>query len=72
MFINSFKKDTTILLDPLYTGKLLYGLYDMIKTGYFSKKSRILAVHTGGLQGISGINQQLKKKKLPLIELDYD
>ncbi len=68
-FMNSFKKDNTILLDPLYTGKMLYGLYDLIKTEYFPKKSRILAVHTGGLQGISGINKQLKKKQLPVIEV---
>ena len=72
IFINEFSSSHRILLDPLYTGKMLYGIYDLIKSGYFPKKSRILAVHTGGLQGISGINQQLEKKKLPLIALDYD
>ncbi len=66
-FINTFKKDTGIPLDPIYTGKMMYGIYRMIDHNYFPKNSRILAIHTGGLQGILGMNEQLKSKKLPLI-----
>lgn len=68
-FINNFKRDTGITLDPVYTGKLLYGLLDMVKKGKFRRNSRILAIHSGGLQGIAGMNQVLKDKKLPLIEI---
>ena len=66
-FINEFKKSTGIPLDPIYTGKMMFGLVDLIKKGYFEKKSRILAIHTGGLQGIAGMNELLKKKNLLLI-----
>ena len=67
-FMNTFKKETGILLDPVYTAKMMFGIIEDIKSGYFPKNSRILAIHTGGLQGISGMNQQLKKKKLPQIQ----
>lgn len=66
-FINQFYRSTTIPLDPVYTGKMMYGLVDMIRNKRFEKNSRILAIHTGGIQGIDGMNQKLKKKKLPLI-----
>lgn len=67
-FINEFKKKTKIPLDPIYTGKMLYGIMDLLKKGYFKENSRIFAVHTGGLQGIAGMNEKLKKKNLPIIE----
>jgi len=66
-FINTFYREQNIALDPIYTGKMLFGLFDMIKKGIFIKNTRILAIHTGGLQGISGMNKKLNKKKLPLI-----
>ncbi len=68
-FINSFKQKTNIALDPVYTGKMVYGLLDMVKNDYFVPGTQLLAIHTGGLQGITGMNMQLKKKNLPLIEL---
>ena len=67
-FINEFKEKTQIPLDPVYTGKMMYGIMDLLKKGYFKENSRIFAVHTGGLQGIAGMNQKLKKKNLPIIE----
>lgn len=66
-FINNFRDTTGIPLDPVYTGKLLYGLTDMIGRGVFAPGTRILAIHSGGLQGIAGMNQVLERKKLPLI-----
>lgn len=66
-FINKFKEETTIPLDPVYTGKMLFGLVDLIKKGYFEPRTKILAIHTGGLQGIEGMNAVLKKKKLEQI-----
>jgi len=68
-FINEFKEATGIPLDPIYTGKMMYGIMDLLKKGYFKENSRILAIHTGGLQGIAGMNQLLKKKNLPQINL---
>lgn len=68
-FINRFKLDYGILLDPIYTGKMMFGIFDLIEKGYFLNNTRILAIHTGGLQGISGMNRILKKKKLPQINV---
>lgn len=67
-FINEFNKSTLIPLDPVYTGKMIYGIFDMVKHKKIKENSRILAVHTGGLQGIEGMNLQLKKKNLLQIE----
>jgi len=66
-FINKFKAETAIPLDPIYTGKMMYGIFDLIKKGYFKPNSKILAIHTGGLQGIEGMNAKLKKQNKPLI-----
>ncbi|OEY71740.1 1-aminocyclopropane-1-carboxylate deaminase/D-cysteine desulfhydrase [Salegentibacter salarius] len=66
-FINKFKEKYQIQLDPVYTGKLVFGIFDLIKTGYFPSGSKVLVIHTGGLQGIPGMNSVLKKKNLPLI-----
>ncbi len=68
-FINTFKKTYGILLDPIYTGKMMYGIFDLISKGYFPQNSRILAIHTGGLQGVEGINKRLKKKGLQTIAI---
>ena len=66
-FINDFKKQTGIQLDPIYTGKMLFGILDVISKNSFSVGSKILVIHTGGLQGIAGFNQKLKKKNQELI-----
>ena len=66
-FINDFNKDTGVLLDPIYTGKMMFGILDMIKKNQFKKGSKILAIHTGGIQGIEGFNQKLKKKNKEII-----
>jgi 1-aminocyclopropane-1-carboxylate deaminase len=68
-FINGFKKETQIPLDPIYTGKMMFGILDMVKKDKFEPDTKILAIHTGGLQGIVGMNKILKKKNLPLIDL---
>ena len=68
-FINLIKKKYQISLDPVYTGKMLYGVIDMIENSKFPQNSRILAIHTGGLQGITGMNELLIKKNLPLIDV---
>jgi len=50
-FISAFETQTGIALEPVYTGKMMYALYDLISKTYFSAGQRIIAVHTGGLQG---------------------
>jgi len=67
-FINAFKTEQNIQLDPVYTGKMMFGIYDLVKQGFFKKGSRVLAIHTGGLQGIKGMNKLLIKKELPIIK----
>jgi 1-aminocyclopropane-1-carboxylate deaminase len=54
LFMTEFEQKTSIPLEPVYTGKMLYGLYDLIAKGYFKPGQRIVAVHTGGLQGKRG------------------
>lgn len=67
-FMNDFYRSYGLLLDPVYTGKMFFGIFDLIRGGRFPENSRILAVHTGGLQGIPGMNNRLRKKNFPLIE----
>ena len=68
-FINHFNKKFKTPLDPIYTGKLLFGIFDLIKQKQWSWGNRILVIHTGGLQGIAGMNQILSKKEWPIIEV---
>ncbi len=68
-FINKFKNDFGIPIDPIYTGKMMYGIFDLIEKKFFPDEAKILVIHTGGLQGIKGMNLKLKRKNLPLIEL---
>lgn len=53
-FMQDFYRHTSIPLDPIYTGKLVYGVFDKIRSGYFPPQSKILLIHSGGLQGIKG------------------
>lgn len=67
-FLNNFYNSTSIPLDPIYTGKMVYGIFDMIQKNKFPENSKILLIHTGGLQGIKGINKvRLEKNKELLI-----
>jgi 1-aminocyclopropane-1-carboxylate deaminase/D-cysteine desulfhydrase-like pyridoxal-dependent ACC family enzyme len=52
-FIQSFHQDHSIPLDPVYTGKMMYGIIDLIKQNKFERGTTIMAIHTGGLQGAS-------------------
>ena len=61
-FINEFYQYFGIVLEPVYTGKMLRKIFEMIADDYFPANSKILAFHTGGLQGIVGANEMLKKK----------
>jgi len=66
-FINQFKEQTGIPLDPIYTGKMCYGVVEMFKLNMLEPGHNVLLIHTGGLQGITGINEKLKRRNSPLI-----
>ena len=66
-FINDFKEKFDIQLDPIYTGKMMKKILEMIENDQFPQGSKILAFHTGGLQGIFGANEMLKKQNRDLI-----
>jgi len=68
-FLNQFYKQTQIPLDPVYTGKMVFGVIDLIQKNYFPANAKILLIHTGGLQGIAGMNVFLKNKNKTLIEV---
>ena len=68
-FINEFYQYFGIVLEPVYTGKMLRKIFEMIEDDYFPANSKILAFHTGGLQGIVGANEMLKKKNRNLINV---
>jgi len=69
-FMNQFYKESQIPLDPIYTAKMVFGVMDLIEKNYFPKKSKILLIHTGGIQGIQGMNLKLKAKNLLTINFD--
>ncbi len=60
-FINEFEKLNGIPLDPVYTGKMMYGIYDLAKNNRFENGATVIAVHTGGLQGIEGMKPKIAK-----------
>ncbi|MFZ4679388.1 MAG: 1-aminocyclopropane-1-carboxylate deaminase/D-cysteine desulfhydrase [Flavobacterium sp.] len=71
LFINDFYQKYKVPLDPIYTGKMLFGVLDLINKNYFPENSKILVIHTGGLQGINGMNNLLKQKNQLQISI-YD
>ncbi len=66
-FINDFYNKYKIPLDPIYTAKMFYGIEKLIEADFFKKGTEILAIHTGGLQGIKAMNQKLQIKNKPLL-----
>ena len=66
-FINDFSEKFGIQLEPIYTGKMMKKVFELIEGSYFPENSKILAFHTGGLQGIEGANEMLRKQKRDLI-----
>lgn len=61
-FITLFQQKYNVPLDPIYTAKMMLGLTQEIEKGSFAKNSKILAIHTGGLQGVKGMKIALQKK----------
>lgn len=49
-FVKNFNLSVGIQIEPIYTGKLFFGIYDLIKKNYFQQGSTVVVIHTGGLQ----------------------
>ncbi|CAH9065145.1 D-cysteine desulfhydrase [Pseudoalteromonas holothuriae] len=54
-FCKMMKKDCKLPLEPIYTGKLFYALWQLLEQDFFAPGSHITAIHTGGLQGLDGL-----------------
>ncbi len=63
-FIKQFHTKNNILLDPVYTGKMMFGVFDMINKNKLGADSSILCIHTGGLQGWDGWNYRFPEQKI--------
>jgi len=63
-FIQQFRAQHGVLLDPIYTSKLLWGMLDLIGQGYFRRGSTVVAIHTGGQQAWAGWEERFGKKSL--------
>ena len=50
-FIRDFEAEFSILLEQVYTAKMLMGIFDLIEKNYFPARSKLLVIHSGGLQG---------------------
>jgi 1-aminocyclopropane-1-carboxylate deaminase len=59
-FVQSFSERTGITLEPIYTGKMMYGIYDLISRREIDEGLTIVAIHTGGLQGMAGLKNKIK------------
>lgn len=57
-FCIDFKTQHNIEIEPIYTGKMLFGIFDLIDKKFFSDGSIIVALHSGGLQGLEGLKQR--------------
>jgi 1-aminocyclopropane-1-carboxylate deaminase/D-cysteine desulfhydrase-like pyridoxal-dependent ACC family enzyme len=57
-FIHWFWESFGIPLDPIYTGKMAFACWDLLQKKYFKPGSRVVLIHTGGLQGNLGFTQR--------------
>src|SRR5690606_22437922 len=58
-FVKDFCTHTGTLIEPVYTGKMCYAVFDLARNDYFKEGEKILMIHTGGLMGILGMQQKL-------------
>jgi len=57
-FIKKFVAETGVLIEPVYTGKMLYAIYDLAAKDHFKPGSSILAIHSGGIWGLLGMKDR--------------
>ncbi len=56
-FIKQFEQDHNIPLDPVYNGKVMFKLSQLMQERFFTARDRVLVIHTGGLQGKRGFDK---------------
>ena len=60
-FMDWFKAENDVTLEPLYTGKMMFGINELLKQNCFPQNSKIVAIHTGGVQGLEGMKDKIHK-----------
>lgn len=65
-FMIQFHQKTGVALDPVYTGKMVYGVLDLVAKDYFPRGTNVVLIHTGGLQGVLGFNERYGEE-LPVV-----
>ncbi|MES2676645.1 MAG: pyridoxal-phosphate dependent enzyme [Pseudomonadota bacterium] len=60
-FQQEFERETNLLLDPVYTLKMCWGVAQLLRLNYWPRGSRLILIHTGGLQGRRGFNRDIKE-----------
>ncbi len=60
-FTKEFKRLNEFELDYIYTNKMMFGIAELIKSGYFKSGETIVAIHSGGLQGNLGMMERIEK-----------
>jgi 1-aminocyclopropane-1-carboxylate deaminase len=58
-FIKDFTAQTGILIDPVYTAKMFYAIFDLLAKDILKENEKILALHTGGLFGLLGMKDKI-------------
>lgn len=61
-FCQQFEQQVNIPIEPIYTGKMFYALLELIKQDYFARGDNIVALHTGGLQGLKGLKLKANRR----------
>lgn len=59
-FMNRIYRQYQLPLDPVYTGKMFYGVWEEVQRGAIPAGEKLLLIHTGGRQGIRGMNEKLR------------
>lgn len=57
-FCRDFNEQTDVPIEPVYTGKVFYAVRELIQSGYFQPHEKLMVIHTGGLQGMRGIDAE--------------
>lgn len=69
--VREFSQVTGIDFEPVYSGKMILALLDLIESGYFQPQHRIILLHTGGIQGLAGMFERgiLNEDEWPTLPL---
>ena len=62
-FMDEFTTGSGLPLEPVYVGKTLYAVHDLIRKAVIPEGARVLLIHTGGLQGVRGMEAQMQKQR---------